>query len=160
MREREMNDIMELGHVIRIEPDCSITDSVPGVYAPELLMSVHDGGQILADDERDYIDQAERQGWSLERGWTNQERYAGVVMHASEYIGGGLEDHIRETPGLWVAISVETDDSDENAAGWALAYRAETPCDECGEMIPEVASDMVNRWHAKSCSLHPDNTVT
>jgi hypothetical protein len=51
--------------------------------------------------------------------------YHGIVMHSSEYIGGALETHIRETPGLWVAVTVETDDDDEQAAGWALAYRAE-----------------------------------
>jgi hypothetical protein len=33
----------------------------------------------------------------------------------------------------------------------------ETRCDECGEMIPESETSVVNSWHAKSCSLHPAN---
>jgi len=123
MRERSLNEIMSLGHVIRVNDDGTITEPVSGVYAPDLLMSVHEDSQILDDDERDYIAQAKRQGWRLERGWTGQYGYAGVCMHPSEYIGGALEDHIRETPGLWVAITVETDDDDEDAAGWAVAYR-------------------------------------
>jgi hypothetical protein len=120
---RELDDIMEFDHVIRVNPDGTITEPVPGVYAPDLLMSVDEDGQILDAHEREFIAAAEAQGWTLERGWTGQDRYAGVVMHASESIGGGLETHIRETPGLWVAITVETDDDDENAAGWAVAYR-------------------------------------
>lgn len=61
--------------------------------------------------------------WSLLTGWTGQSGYRGVVMHASEYVGGALAGHITENPGLYVVISVETDDDSEDAAGWAIAYR-------------------------------------
>jgi hypothetical protein len=118
-----LNQIMEFDHVIRVGPDGTITGKVPGVHAPELLMSTDDDGQILDEHERDYIGQAKRQGWELLSGWTGQSGYSGVVMHASEYVGGRLEDHIRETPGLYAVISVETDDDSEDAAGWAVAYR-------------------------------------
>lgn len=30
-----------------------------------------------------------------------------------------------------------------------------TPCDECGESIPDDEPDMVNPYHAGACSLHP-----
>jgi hypothetical protein len=121
-----LNDVMDFDHVIRVRADRTIDERPePAVYAPDLLMSVHADGQILDDDERDYISQAKAQGWTLESGWTAQYGYRGVVMHPSEYIGGALADHIRATPGLWVAITVETDDGSEDSAGWAIAYRAE-----------------------------------
>jgi len=126
MDDDTLNSIMEFYHVIQVNPDGTVNEHPePHVYAPELLMSVADDecGSILDEHETDYIAQAERQGWSLERGWTGQYGYRGVVMHASEYIGGSLAEHILNTPGLWVAITVETDDDNEDAAGWALAYR-------------------------------------
>jgi hypothetical protein len=48
-------------------------------------------------------------------------------MHPSEYVGGGLEDHIRETPGTYVAIVVRCSDGED--AGWAVAYRPPPECD-------------------------------
>lgn len=33
-----------------------------------------------------------------------------------------------------------------------------TVCDECGHAIPDTA-EMVNTYHAESCSLHPNNVV-
>lgn len=32
-------------------------------------------------------------------------------------------------------------------------------CDECGALIPGAEPDMVNRFHADSCSLYPANSV-
>lgn len=120
---RALNDIMEFDHVIRVNSDHTITDSVPDVYAPELMMSVDGDGQILDAHEADFIRQAESQGWTLLTGWTGQYLYHGVVMHSSEYVGGSLAEHILDTPGLYAIISVETDDDSEDAAGWAIAYR-------------------------------------
>lgn len=40
-------------------------------------------------------------------------------MHQSEFIGGGMEEHIRETPGLWVALVNHSDDSEPDS--WAVA---------------------------------------
>jgi hypothetical protein len=42
-------------------------------------------------------------------------------MHTSEFVGGGLEDHIRETPGSYAVVIVRCDDGED--AGWAVAYR-------------------------------------
>jgi hypothetical protein len=91
--------------------------------APELTMPAQDDGQILASDEADYTREAWQQGWVLLDGWTGQYGYTGPVMHPSEYIGGALEEHIRRTPGTYVAIPVETAGEDEPPAGWAVAYR-------------------------------------
>ena len=117
---RELNDLMDFDHVIRVHKDGAITEP-RDVYAPELLMGVDADGQILNAHEAGYIADAKRQGWSLERGWTGQYSYSGVVMHPSEYVGKSMEDHIRETPGLWVVIVVQCEDDYD--AGWALAYQ-------------------------------------
>jgi hypothetical protein len=126
--ERTLNEIMQFEHVIRIEADGTVTERVPGIYAPESVIMTDEDGQISADDEKAWLASLERQGWSVLNGWSGQYRYAGPIMHPSEYVGGALEDYIRETPGLYTAISVEClgpdEDSDsEEPAGWAIAYR-------------------------------------
>ena len=125
VNNRELDDIMSLDHVIRVETDGTITEPVPGVYAPELLMSTADDDchSILDDHEKAYIEDARRQGWEILDGFSGQDRYTGPIMHTSECIGGYLEDHIRSTPGLWVAVSVEIDGDPEHPAGWAVLHR-------------------------------------
>lgn len=109
----ELNDLMSFDHVIRVHEDGAITEPT-GIYAPEVY---DEGGPspVVSGD-----------GWSLLNGYSGQYGYAGPVMHASEYIGGGLERDIRETPGYYVAVVVES--LDDEPAGWAVAYReAVTP---------------------------------
>lgn len=120
---RPLNEIMDFDHPVLVGPGGTITDKLPGVYAPELHMETDDDGQILDEHEQDYVEQARRQGWELLTGWTGQYSYHGPVMHPSEFVGGALADHIRETPGIYVVVTVETDDDSEDAAGWAVAYR-------------------------------------
>lgn len=119
-----LNEIMDIDHVVRVNPDRTVSDA-PGVYAPELRMQTlgDEYGSILDEHEEDFCKQAEDQGgWEVLRGFTGQYSYNGVVMHPSEFIGGYLEDHILDHPGLYVAVVVETDDDDE-PAGWAVLYR-------------------------------------
>jgi len=120
MNTTTLNDLMQVDHVIRVDGDGCITDA-DGMYAPELMMETDDDGQILDSHERAYIDEVKRQGWDLLTGWTGQYSYHGPIMHSSEYVGGHLEDHIRETPGFYAVITVECDD--DEAAGWTIAYR-------------------------------------
>jgi len=69
--------------------------------------------------------------WSFVDGFSGQYGYRGPIMHVSEYLGGGMADHVLETPGIYVVVVVEVlDDPDwdytnENPepAGWALLYR-------------------------------------
>lgn len=118
-----LNDLMQIDHVVRVREGGAIDDDVIGVWAPEFSVSTDEDGQILADHERDMIADVERQGWTLLRGWTRQYMAGNTpTMHESEYIGGALEEHIRETPGLYCAVAVETG-PDDNAPGWAVAYR-------------------------------------
>lgn len=101
---RPLNEIMEFDHVIEVHPDGKITER-PDVYAPEL----HDGE--LLDD-----------GWGLLNGFSGQDRYAGPIMHPSEFIGGGMERFIRENPGVYVAL-VDYPGDETEPDGWAVAYR-------------------------------------
>lgn len=116
------NELMAFDHVVEVLPDGSITDGPPGVHAPTLVMGCAEDGSILAHHEADYVQQAKDQGWDLLSCWTGQDRYHGVCMHSSEFIGGALETHILATPGLWVVLTVDTADGQEPES-WALAYR-------------------------------------
>ena len=87
---RELDEIMSLDHVIRVNPDGTITEKVPGVYAPELVMGTADDDchSILAEHEAAYIAEAKQQGWTILTGRSGQDRYKGLVMHTSESVGG------------------------------------------------------------------------
>lgn len=119
MRTRTLSDIMEFDHVIRVHPDGAITEP-SGIWAPDL----HDGE----------LDQRPDGEWSLLDGFSGQYRYAGPIMHPSEFIGGGMETYIREHPGLYVSLVDYPicDDECEYCAGdgcepdgWAVAYISE-----------------------------------
>ena len=152
---RELNDIMEFDHVIRVSPDGTIDAHPSRTYpltphAPESVIFTRHDGQISAADEDAWAERVRAQGWEPERGWTGQYSYSGAFMHASEYVGGHLEDHIRQTPGLWVAVVVSclVDDADpadedhdpddcdtcadrdaaeEEPAGWAVLHMDDGP---------------------------------
>lgn len=122
----DLQDLMEFDHVIRVHTDRSITEPT-GVYAPELHMRCTDAGDILPEHDRQYTADAAAQGWTVLTGFTGQSGYSGLLMHPSEYIGGGLATHIRETPGWYVAVVVDTyppGDGESEPAGWAIAHRA------------------------------------
>lgn len=121
---RSLSDIMEFDHVIRVWPDGSITeDRGQGVpHAPELHAINGPDGSHTSDTDPDLQRQAGYSGWTLETGWTGQYSYSGPCMHQSEFVGGGLETHIRSTPGYWVCVVVYEDD-DADPTSWAVAYQ-------------------------------------
>lgn len=101
-----LNDIMEFDHVIQVHEDGTITDAPSNVWAPGL-----------------YDDELDDDRWTLMKGYSGQHMYSGPIMHNSEYIGGRMEQDIREAPGYYVAlVNVDTED-DGNSEGWAVAYR-------------------------------------
>jgi hypothetical protein len=118
-----LNDIMEFDHVIQVSPDGTVSDGPAGIYAPESVIDTDDDGQIGLPDETEWQESLSRQGWEVLTGYSGQDRYPGPIMHASESIGGALAGHIRATPGLWVAVSVETLDDSGEATGWAVCHR-------------------------------------
>ena len=59
-------------------------------------------------------------GWELLKGLSGQHGYGGPAFHPSEYIGGGLEKHILETPGYYCAL-YHLDD--EGGDAWFIARK-------------------------------------
>lgn len=116
-----LNSVMEFDHVIHVHRDGSVSEPT-GVYAPE-LNAINDGdGSHTAETDPELCRQAESSGWTLESGRTGQYSYSGPCMHPSEFIGGGLAEHILATPGYWVAVVVYEDD-DSDPEHWAVAHR-------------------------------------
>lgn len=128
-----LNDVMSFDHVICVHEDGTVTEGHT-LLEPDITMYVDADGQDIYGDA-ELIKQAKgyRDSWELLSGFTGQYGYNGVVLHQSEFIGGGLADHILSTPGYYVAVTVECEgpenDRDENEnseepAGWVVAYRA------------------------------------
>lgn len=138
-RERPLNDVMEFDHVIRVHADGAITDT-RGIYAPDLRDDVLDSDH-----------------WELLDGYSGQDRYAGPIMHPSEFIGGGMERDIRETPGVYVALIAyyspeEDDDPDDydDAGGWAVArLKDEFDPDHEHQFGPVERSHLAGTLHRK-----------
>lgn len=85
-----------------------------------------DGPQVYHDPTNDIeVDGSEH--WRALTGYTGQYGYRGAVMHASEYVGGGLLRDMLDDPGVYVLTVVEVlpeddEDGDEfpEPAGWAI----------------------------------------
>lgn len=117
----KLNDVMEFDHVIRVHEDGTVSEP-RGVYGPDLNAINDADGSHTAETDPELHRQARESGWTLETGWTGQYSYSGPCMHASEFVGGGLAEHILATPGYWVTLVVY-EDNDDDPSCWALAYR-------------------------------------
>lgn len=59
-------------------------------------------------------------------GFSGQDRYAGPIMHESEYLGGGMAQYVLDNPGVYALVAAyyapedETEDSAPEIHGWAL----------------------------------------
>lgn len=144
MAEETLNSIMEFDHEIRVSVTGEITDSELDFYGTATM--------YLTDPEtgRWELETDMPEGWSLLEGFTGQYSYNGPVMHPSEFIGGGLERHIRETPGHYVAITVGSDcnytedgcDEEDGCLcesdGWAVAFKPLTEAEKGKERALEA----------------------
>lgn len=113
-----LNDEMPFDHVIRITDDHRLESVYGEIYAPEVY-----GDEILSDD------------WEWMDGYSGQEGYSGPHMHSSEFIGGRIARDIVETPGVYVAVTVECDhdpdycdhgddpDAECSPIGWGVLRR-------------------------------------
>jgi hypothetical protein len=106
-----LSELMDFGHVVTVHKDGTFSDGPVFLHAPELWVD-DDGTEVFMPGTQD---------WTLLSGYTRQEGYRGPVNHASEFIGGGLEQDILATPGHYVAIIAYTDVQGEYA-GWAIAF--------------------------------------
>jgi hypothetical protein len=135
MFTKTLNDLMEFGHVVLSDGEGNVTDSdVPNnryTMANEVVYAIADSDGLLIKNtgESDFAIEDLYPGWTLLRGFTGQHGYNGAILHPSECIGGGLERHIRENAGYYVAVIVdvlptdnEGQDESENA-GWAVAFK-------------------------------------
>ena len=61
-------------------------------------------GQPYFEEDPDGDDHSLETGWELLTGFSGQYSYNGPGMHASEYIGGGLAQHILDTTGLYTVL--------------------------------------------------------
>lgn len=120
--DRDITDLMEFGHVVAVMPDGRVIDTderfnLLDVHAPEVVIN-YDGpfadAQIGKEHDADMIEYLREQGWEVLSGYSGQYLYSGPVMHQSEFIGGGLEQHIREEPGYWVKLPVEIHPSEDD----------------------------------------------
>jgi len=149
---RVLNELMSFGHVVRSDGAGTVIEAGE-VAGPEILMvDIDKNGQ--ADDPDLTWDWSE---WTLLRGFTGQYGYHGPIMHESEFIGGGLERHIRENAGYYVAVIVDGYPPDDNAesvpVGWAVAFKdarhewrqstfgTNTVCGRCG-LLPLDQDDI------------------
>lgn len=124
---KSLSDLMEFEHVIEVREDGSIAEP-SGMYAPEITLEGDAEGQVSDEAEAAMIAYVERQGWSLLRGFTGQYMAGdSPIMHPSEFIGGGLERHIRENPGYYVSVVIDVqpdaEDAESEMCGWGVAYR-------------------------------------
>jgi hypothetical protein len=127
--DKPLNERMDFEHIIKVDESGNITDAEIDAY-----FDLH---VILTDpDKWEWVDEFTiPEGWNLLNGFSGQYGYSGPVMHPSEYVGGRLEAHIRETPGYYVCLVVESDcqytqefcseesGCDCEPAGWAIAYK-------------------------------------
>lgn len=138
-RQADLNTLMEFDHVIRVihigdseQPEVIVIDA--GGYSPELYMDLDSDGQLLPGSDAELNRQANSAGWDLMRGYTGQYGYDGPVMHASEFIGGYLEDAILAQPGLYVVTEPRglapdnlpedvRDEIEQDGIGWVVCRR-------------------------------------
>ena len=133
-----LNSQMEMFHLVTVHPDGTVSDSPSRAYVDELgHVWTADGEAFTDEEEAAWIEDLRRQGWEPLIGFTGQCGYRGAVRHPSEFIGGGLERHILDNPGTYVAVPVEDftpmerGEPEPDAFGWAVLRKIEQqPADE------------------------------
>lgn len=133
-----LNKIMEMDHVIKVHSDGTVSDHVEGLYAPEVTVDVDDDGQFVGTQDAwtAWTPDVTFEGpWELLMGFSADGSARDPLMHQSQYIGGSVAEHILETPGFWVAVTVSQSDGEQSDT-WALAYIEESTLENGGSPFP------------------------
>ena len=130
----DLNEIMQMDHVIQVHADGSVTDAPADVYGPEVTVETDDDGQYLGtrDDhgKLTWNVHVDGNGWTLLKGYAVDD--GSELLHPSQYIGGGLEEAILASPGYYVATVV----CDEEApSSWCVAFKEAPSEDEDGPLF-------------------------
>ena len=135
-RDRTLNDIMEIGHVIRVQGGIVHDDVDPRqreLWAPELYWE---------GDTYSFQPYTPDHGWTLLDGYSGQYLYTGPIMHPSEFVGGRMADDILARDGYYVALvcddlgDPEDEDAESEPVGWAVAYRPLPAEEDPSEVSP------------------------
>lgn len=110
---------VEFDSPFTVTPSGEIGPAPAGVYAPECYHSEADDVDLAGAGEI----------WEPLTGYTGQYGYRGAVMHASEYLGGGLARDILASPGVYVVVVV--------------SVLPDSECLHCGRTIEQ---DAAGRW--------------
>lgn len=143
---KTLNDIMELDAVVEIGPDGEPTERLD-LHAPDVYQELDDEGSAIGEP-------TVGGDWELLTGFTGQYGYRGAALHSSEYVGGGLERHIRANPGLYVATTVTYLGPEEeyDPDSWVVAFRPLGHDDdrhtECNPADCEVKRDVLQAAEA------------
>ena len=118
--DQPIRELMDFDHVVAVMPDGRVIDHDEtfqplGVHAPETFID-YDGpfaeAQIPDQYERDMAGYLRSQGWEVLGGWSGDP--GPYLLRDDQFIGGALEQRIREEPGYWVRLTVEIHPSEDD----------------------------------------------
>lgn len=128
----ELRKIMQPDHVVRILDDGTVDNpgNMPHVRVPEAILGAcwdeHGDPHVHFGHETEFVRRMDREGWEVFQGRVSHGVRLGPVIDDTYYIGGALEEIIRDRPGFWVRHPVDLfppDGGEPVAAGWALLHR-------------------------------------
>jgi len=120
----ELNATIEWGCPFRTLAGGYIVDAsgyfgCGGPLAPETV--------YVGDDDPYWLDNLPSE-WGALQGYTGQYGYSGPIMHPSESLWGRIAEDIVAHPGVYVLVTVETyDEDDDEPAGWAVLKLNDDP---------------------------------
>lgn len=180
--DQPIRDLMQFDHVVAVMPDGRVIDTderfnLLDEHAPEVVIDYEGSfadAQISKDHDADMVEYLKSQGWEVLSGYSGQHGYSGPIMHTSEFIGGALEERIREEPGFWVALTVEIHPSENDPehedndgsgeseyVGWIVARKIGSE-DEIAARTQWIAEDVAPFHidpHYKGHRPHTDEDV-